>query len=287
MKTKHQTNLLALALIGALASAGAAARADDTVVAPASTTATTPATSSVLAPAAADDSWQFGVTIPVWLPQINGNSTVRGVRRDVDISYNTLKDHLDASFALGLEAHKGKFGIYGGVGYMKFSGDVKDSAGAKANFGLDFVLADAGISYVLVKTESEHPFVLQSTLGLRYWYTRTTLSIKDAGGNVIMNGSNYRNLEDPMVGLRGSQYFTKKFHLDFAGDIGGFGIADRNMAKLDWSATGLLTYDFVKWLSVSAGYKAIGLDASQGSGANKNGVNLIFNGALITATIKF
>lgn len=299
MKTKYQSafaglrrdkqNLLATALIGALTSVITTARADDTVATPASTSTAAPAATAAMDSTGAmnEEPWQFGATIPLWAPQINGNSTVRGVQRDVNISYDTLKDHLDASFALALEAHKGKFGVFGDVGYMRFSGDVKSAGGAKANFGLDFVLADAGISYVLVKTESEHPFVLQGTLGLRYWYTRTTLDIKDSGGNVLLNGSNYQNLEDPMVGLRASQFFTPKFHLDFAGDIGGFGIADKNMAKLDWSATGMLTYDFCKWFSLSGGYKAIGLDASQGSGANKHGVNLIFNGALITAAFKF
>jgi hypothetical protein len=128
--------------------------------------------------------------------------------------------------------------------------------------------------------------VLQGTLGLRYWYTGTTLEIKDSGGNVLLNGSNYRNLEDPMIGLRASQYFTKKLHLDFAGDIGGFVISD-SQATLDWSATGLVTYDFCKWFSLSGGYKAVGLDASKGSGANKNGVNVIFNGVAIAATVKF
>jgi hypothetical protein len=261
MKTKHTVAVLSVALLTTVATGFAAD--------------------------GQEEAWQFGVTVPLWAPQINGNATINGVQRDVNISFDQLKDHLDASFALGLEARKGKFGVYGDVGYLKFSGDGKSASGAKADFGLKFVLADAGISYVLVKTDSdERPFLLEGTLGLRYWYTGTTLVIKDSGGNVLLNGSNYQNLEDPMIGLRASQFFTSKFHLDLAGDIGGFGISD-SQATLDWSATGVLTYDFVKWFSLSAGYKAVGLDASKGSGANKNGVNLIFNGALIAATFKF
>ena len=284
MKTNNKQKLFITAFIGTLASISTVARADDMVAAPA--TNAVPATATFTAPD--NDSWQFGATVPLWAPQINGNATIKGVQRDVNIDFSELKDHLDASFALGLAAHKGKFGVFGDVGYMKFSGDVKDATGAQANFGLKFVLADAGVSYLIVQTESsEHPFLLAGTLGLRYWYTDTTLVIKDSLGNKLLNGSNYQNLEDPMVGLRGSQYFTKKFHLDFAGDIGGFGISDKNMAKLDWSATGVLTYDFFKWFSLSAGYKAVGLDASKGSGTHKNGVNLIFNGALVAATFKF
>ena len=97
---------LAVALVSALASISTAARADDTVATPTAATATTPA-----APLDApdEDGWQFGATIPLWAPQINGNATIKGVQRDVNISYDTLKDHLDAAFALALEAHKGKF----------------------------------------------------------------------------------------------------------------------------------------------------------------------------------
>src|SRR5450755_1756614 len=75
-----------------------------------------------------EEPWQFGFTVPLWAPQIDGNATIKGVQRDVNISFDQLKDHLDASFALGLEARKGKFGIYGDVGYMKFSGDAKSAS---------------------------------------------------------------------------------------------------------------------------------------------------------------
>lgn len=177
--------------------------------------------------------WQFGVTVPLWAAGIDGNVTVQGHQQDVNINFDQLKDHLDASFALGLEARKGKFGIYGDMGYMKFSADGT-VAGTVVDSELKFVIANAGVSYQLIKTESETPFVLEGTLGLRYWYTDTSFS---AGGSSLGKD---RNLEDPMVGLRGSQYLTQKFHLDFAGDIGGFGISD-NQATLDWSATGLVT----------------------------------------------
>jgi len=73
--------------------------------------------------------------------------------------------------------------------------------------------------------------------------------------------------------------------LDFSVDGGGFDI--NNDTDWTWSATGVVTYDIWRWLSVSAGYKALALDEASGSGGNKNGVNLIFNGVLIAAQIKF
>ena len=85
---------------------------------------------------------------------------------------------------------------------------------------------------------------------------------------------------DPVIGLRGSQYFTQKFHLDFSADGGGFDISHNT--DWTWSAAGVLTYDFAKWFSLSAGYKALALDESENKTHGANGVNLIFNGALVT-----
>ncbi len=233
----------------------------------------------------ADDKWRFGVTVPLWAAGIDGDATVRGRTEDVDISFDQLKDHLDASFALGLEARKGRFGIYGGVGYMKFSADSSPADGHVSS-DLKFLIADGGVSYLLLKKGEKHPFLLEATAGVRFWYADFDLKVKDRTGAVLLDDSVTQDLVDPMIGLRASQFLTSKLHLDFAGDIGGFGISD-NQADLDWSATGMVTYDFAKWFSLSAGYKAVGLDVSRGSGSSEKGINIIMNGALIAAKFQF
>lgn len=141
------------------------------------------------------------------------------------------------------------------------------------------------MSYLFLNTGGEHPFVLGGTAGIRYWYTDTSLTFRGPLGIIVLNGGQTMDLAQPVLGLRGSQYLTRKLHLDFSGDFGGFDI--NNDTDWTWSATGVATYDFCKWFSLSAGYKALALDESNGSGAGKNGVNLIFNGVLIAAQIKF
>jgi hypothetical protein len=61
----------------------------------------------------------------------------------VDVSFDKLTDHLDASFSLGLEARKGRFGLYTSAGYMKFSADTEGPRGAEADFELKILIADA------------------------------------------------------------------------------------------------------------------------------------------------
>ncbi len=229
--------------------------------------------------------WQFGVTVPVWFPQIDGNTTIRGHQQDVNVSYNTLREHLDQSFALALNVRKGRVGLYGDVGYMRFTGSFNGPLGGNDAARLKFLISDGGLSYVLVKAGEERPFILQANAGLRYWYTDTSLTFHDPKGNVVLSGGKTRDVYDPVLGLSASQFLTRKLHLDASIDGGGFDV--NNDTDWTWSASAVATYDFWKWLSVSAGYKALAIDEANGSGASKNGVNLIFNGVLVLVQIKF
>jgi len=270
-------------------------RADDATNAPAAaasmtTTTMAPSDTDELKPAMSDDDWRFGLTIPIWAPQIDGNVTIAGHQETVNISYNTLKDHLDSVFAADVEAHKGKYSIYGDVGYMKFSvssSHVGPDGHSHVNSwaGLKFLYSDLAGGYQLIKTESETPFLLEGTVGLRYWYASMPITINDNLGNQLFAGSKTWNLYDPVLGFRGSQYFTQKFHLDFQGDGGGFNL--NHSTDWTWSASVELSYDFAKWFTLSAGYQALALDESENKTNGKTGVNLIFNGAIIELNFRF
>ena len=283
--------LITLALAGATFST----RAADTNNVPATdASATVPAAGSAAMgspkPGMDEDAWLFGVTIPLWAPKIDGNVTLLGHKENVNVSFNQLREHLDASFSLAVDARKGKFDLFGDVGYMRFSADQKFPDGhVKATVGLKFLVSDAGVGYTLVKTESEHPFILEGTAGVRYWYASLPVTFKDDNtGTNLLSGSKTWNIVDPVIGLRASQYLTSKLHLDLAGDGGGFNL--NNSTDWTWSATGVLTYDFCKYFSLSAGYKALALDESKGSGVGrggKEGADLVFQGALVALNFSF
>ena len=235
---------------------------------------------------APEDKWQFDVTLPIWAAGINGDVTVRGVTSDLDVGFDDLTDHLDASFSLGLEARRNKFGLYAGVGYMKFSADGEGSGGAKGDAELTFVIADAGMSYRLLKTDGKRPFVLEATAGVRYWHMDTELQLNGPTGRVLVDADEQKDLLDPVFGLRASLYLNQKWHLDFQGDVGGFDISD-DSSDLTWSAAGLMSYDVARWLTLSAGYKALGLENSEDSGVEEHGVDIVMHGLLLTAKFKF
>src|SRR5438045_2433239 len=141
------------------------------------------------ASSADSDSWQFGVSVPLWAAGITGTGTIKGRQRNVDITFKDLWDHLDTSLALGASARKGRLGFFGDVGYMKFSAGGSLPLGGNTALGLKFVIADAGVAYQIFKTESEHPFALDATLGLRYWYADNFIKVKDAGNVVLFDGT--------------------------------------------------------------------------------------------------
>ena len=234
-----------------------------------------------------EDQWQFGVTLPLWAPSIDGNVTVGGMKQDISVSFDKLKDHLDAAFSLGLDAHKGRFGLFASGGYMKFSGDFSGPGSGDASSTLKLGIVNAGLSYVLVKTEGKHPFMLAETVGLRYWYLSEDLKVTGPGplNPVLVDGSVHKDLFDPVIGLQASQYITPKFHLDVMGDVGGFNISYET--DMTWSVAGMATYDFTKRFSLSAGYAALSLDVKTGGGASQHGFDLIFHGPQIAAKLTF
>jgi hypothetical protein len=245
---------------------------------------------TVATPVLADDDdaepWRFDIGVPLWAPRVDGNITVRGLEKDVSVSFQDIRDHLDASFSLGLQVHKGRFGMYTDGSYLKFSGnDGTDGNGITTSSDLKLVIGDAGLSYLIYKSEGERPFLLEGTVGARYWYTSTELNLHDASGNKTFSGGKDRNLVDAVVGLRASQYLTPKLHLDVQGDGGGFDISyDTDWT---WSAAGMLSYNIFDWFTASAGYRALALDVKDGSGNSENGLNLTFHGPFILLSFHF
>ncbi len=284
MKAKPSQNLSAVAFACACAFT-ISAHADDTKSTASPTLASEDAAPAMAPVAATDaDAWRFGVTVPLWAPQINGSATLMGRHSDVNVNFSQLQDHLDASFSLALNAQKGRFGMFGNVGYMKFSGGFGDELGGHTDWELKFLVANAGASYLLVKTENEHPFILTGTAGVRFWYTSTDLGHHDSENTRDFHGYHNENIFDPVLGLRASQFITRKLHLDVAADGGGFNLSHET--DWTWSASGMLTYDFCKNFSLSAGYQALALNESTG-GNSANGVNLIFSGVAGALTFKF
>ena len=226
-----------------------------------------------------DDPWKFSLAVPLQATSIDGNVTLLGHSAPVDISFNKLRDHIDAALGLGFEARTRRYGFYSGFSYMKLT--------AQDNFiydRLQFAIVEGGAFYRFVEVPGDHPFVLEGVAGLRYFYTKNELTIQPVGPFAGFAGSKIRNVADPIIGGRGSVGLFNKCHLDASGDIGGFDI--NRATDWTWSAAGVVTYDFTKWFSLSAGYKALGLDEKDNAAA-QTGFDVVFKGPIIVGKFTF
>lgn len=252
----------------------------------ASALAVTSRADEMTAAPAADDGWNFALGVPGWFAGINGNATVRGMQRDVNVNFDQIWNHLQSIYALNFSAQKGKWGIYADALYMRMTANPSGQEGyITSDASLDFFVGDADVTYQILKTTGEHSLTINALAGLRYWYVGTSMAIYDNVNHHQHGGSAYFNVPDPIIGIRATQYLTEKLHLDVNLDGGGFNI--NNSTDWTWGAVGTLAYDFTKWFTLSAGYQALAIDESTGSGDQKKGANLILNGALVEATFKF
>ena len=144
MKTmkNNSPNVMRLLLAAAACAGSTLPACADDATAPAATPPATAPPSIMENPTAPPDEsqWRFGLTLPAWVVGINGNATVLGHQQNVNIDFSKLRDHLDNSISLGLDVSKGKFGLYGDVGYMKFSGGFTGPLGGNTAAQLKFIL---------------------------------------------------------------------------------------------------------------------------------------------------
>jgi hypothetical protein len=269
---------LTLALTPATLFAQSAA-AGDTNAAPANPAMALP---SSAVPAA--DQWRFTVAPLLWAAEINGNVTLRGNTADINVNPGKLLQHTEAAMMVYLEVDKDKFGWYAQPNYMKLGASGNGSGEITQHFNfsdtLKIWIVESAFTYQLVQTEEKNPLTLDAYAGVRYWNVYNNLTIRDNLGTILGNPSGTIQLTDPIIGLRMQKYLTDKFSVGLRGDVGGFGIAEHS-SEFSWQAVGMLGYDFTKNFTLNAGYRALGIQKENGSGASQNGANLNFFGAIV------
>ena len=96
-----------------------------------------------------------------------------------------------------------------------------------------------------------------------------------------MGGS--RDWLEPLVGTVLTLDVNDRLSLIARGDIGGFGVG----SKLTWQVAGAVEYKIGKCVSVSAGYRLLDIDFSEGSGRNKFAFDVQMRGPFMALDIRF
>jgi hypothetical protein len=170
---------------------------------------------------------------------------------------------------------------------------------ARANAGLDYeiTMVESGLTYEVGTWAGTHSSTALDLLGgARYWNQELDLSFAVDGsldlgklglgrsGSVALARSGTLEWVDPFVGLRVRHQLAPGSELQFLGDIGGFGIG----SDLTWQLFAGYGFDF--WqsnLHGVIGYRALAVDYSQDSGANKNSLDLILHGPVVGLSFRW
>ncbi len=95
-----------------------------------------------------------------------------------------------------------------------------------------------------------------------------------------------RNGSTRWVGLRLRHQFASNQRIMVRGDIGGFNLAN----SLTWQAVAVYSYDwqFTGYqISALLGFRALGINYNSGAGLNAFGLNEVFYGPIIGASVRF
>jgi hypothetical protein len=238
-----------------------------------------------------DEKWKFDFNSWAWMARVSGDVGVGDVTVDVDAGFKDILDASDSLLAFSgrLEFTKGKWGGYVDAFYMNLGADDRSASGfPDTDISTELIVLDAGVSYRLGEWipagEAEHNLrntSLDLYAGVRYTsyeveFQPDGLSTREQSGDLF----------DPVIGLRFEKPINEKWHFNSNADIGGFGIG----SDFAWAITGVLGYDcsiFESPATVYFGYRAIGWDYSNDSGANKIEWDIIMHGPILGLSIKF
>jgi hypothetical protein len=234
------------------------------------------------------DPWQFNATPYAWAVQINGKVKTKGRDVNVGISFDQIFNHLEGPpLMLNLEVRKERFGFYTAPLYTKLSLDANNPGPVTFIGGNDTVtlwVIESGGFYQIAKWGQDKPWTLDVLAGVRYWNFNNDLTLNVPGSQFAH--SKDANLWDPFIGLRLEKYLTKKFGFSMTGEYGGFAIS-QSTPNDSWEAVGTLNYDFARWFTFKAGYRALGLNTYNKTGQGDVRANLVLQGAVIGFEFKF
>ena len=264
--------------------------------------------------APAPSEWTFSLTTYAWTPWISGDLTIKGRSFNVDVTAGQVLDALDWSgipawFSYA-EARNGRLVLFNDIAYAKLAGSKSfaktgplGAATLSGNVSADYEQAIVEVGAAYEVWTGNHSGLGASALdvvaGGRYWHQDATLSanallnvgvpsagLDFEGGRVIARSGSV-DWVDPFIGARLRQQMAPGQNLTLRGDVGGFDVG----SEFSWQV--IATYDFQLCVTDRhtidgyLGYRALSVDYSEGSGANRYEYDAVQHGPVVGATVHF
>ncbi len=263
------------------------------------------------APQAISGDWTFSFTTYGWTPRISGDLTVKGRSFDVDVTARQVLEALDWSgipawFSYA-EARNGRVALFNDIAYAQLSGSgdfaktgplgiLTLSGNVSAEY--EQAIVEFGAAYEIWSGTNPGmgTAAFDVLAGGRYWHQDATVSANvdlsglpplPGGGGRVFARSGSVDWVDPFIGARLRQQLAPGQTLTVRGDIGGFDVG----SEFSWHA--VATYAFqlcaTDRLTIDGylGYKALSVDYSEGSGADRYEFDAVQHGPVMGATVRF
>lgn len=274
-------------------------------------------TKAPLATPPAIPGWTFSLTPYLWAISLNGSVTVKGRTTDVDASFIDIVEHTEIPknlfelAALG-EARYDRFALLTDITYLKLglgasitrtrgTDEIGAAVGVSAGLTVKMLIGEVAAAYEVARwsglTSPTSNTALDLYAGGRAWWQHADAEINALGTvNIfdltfsragVLSASKSVGWVDPLVGIRLRHQFAPAWNFVVSGDVGGFGAG----SKFSWQALAALDYEICRSKSVlwsaKAGYKALFVDYSQGSGLTHYEFDMTMHGPIFGLTARF
>lgn len=129
----------------------------------------------------AEDSWQFKLSMPGWVPWLEGDTGVNGKIAHIDLGPDVLVPKIDMAADVRAEARKGRFSVMGEFMYMSLSDDIGTNTDVKKiDVQVDQTMGDLGVAWRVIDSPRGY---LDVVGGVRYtnYYQKLALQPNDEG----------------------------------------------------------------------------------------------------------
>jgi hypothetical protein len=227
----------------------------------------------------------FQISPYAWIFGTNGNLTANGVSSHLNNAPFENYHNISSFFQVPIEFGYGRWAFMVNPAYLK----AKQSAtvnGTSATatpglFVLDFgaYFNVASVNIPTLASPEGSIFHFQLFAGGRYANMKVKI-YPPAAATVSAS----RDFIVPMIGLRIIAELSQPFHLELSGDFGGFGVSHTSDT---WSASLIAKYFFCHYFALAAGFRALGIDYSKGTGTNRFVMNTTSWGPLVGLVFRF
>lgn len=216
----------------------------------------------------------FGV--PIWLPEIHGDLTVRGVSAPVDVTTREVFDLIDDInnvYAGRLDVNYGPWGAYADGLFvdLEVSTNVLERIDLSKRF--DTAIVDFGITYD-ISTQINQVSALRDwdaklLLGGRYVLLEAeNIRVTGPRGNSVTR-SGKKDWVDPVIGGQLRAPLNEFMALSVRGDVGGFEIG--TASQFTWNLEAVTELQCSDGLQLHLGYRVLDIDQQQGTEATGPG----------------